>query len=272
MQTENPDITVQIVVISTMLLLFLGGCIIYFLLYYQRKRFRHAAEMKDLKDSIDKMLMQSKLEIQEQTLDHIAKEIHSNILQIASYLNVNLQSLEQQTKGEVLKEVMETRSYHHQLMAELKALNISFNTDVIMKMGLEDALEKELGRIKKLKHHLEIKKGSDHFRLPPEKEIVIFRLCQEVFNNTMKHAKAKSLAVTLRYHAQGLELTITDDGTGFDIQAIDNISGSSSGLLNMRKRTKFLGGNFDIISAVDEGTTVKIRIPKESLNQTTSIS
>ena len=64
MQTENPDITVQIVVISTMLLLFLGGCIIYFLLYYQRKRFRHAAEMKDLKDSIDKMLMQTKQEIQ----------------------------------------------------------------------------------------------------------------------------------------------------------------------------------------------------------------
>ena len=213
------------------------------------------------------MLMQSKLEIQEQTLDHIAKEIHSNILQIASYLNVNLQSLEQQTEGEVLKEVMETRSYHHQLMAELKALNVSFNTDVIMKMGLEDALEKELGRIKKLKHHLEIKKGSEFFRLSPEKEIVTFRLCQEVFNNAMKHAQAKNLEVILRYHAKGLELMISDDGQGFDVQEIENNPSNSSGLLNMRKRTKFLGGTFDITSAVNVGTTVKIDIPKESFDQ-----
>ena len=266
MQAEIPDIAIQIVLIATLLILFFGGSIIYFLFLYQRKRFRHEADIKTLKDAHDKMLMQSKIEIQEQTLDHIGKEIHSNIMQIASLTNVNLQVLERETEGAALKNVLETKGFNLQLIAELKALNVSFNTDVIMKMGLENALEKELKRIKKIKHSLDIKKSEDYFRLPPEEEIVLFRLCQEVFNNAIIHAKASCIKVVLDYSNRGLELCMEDDGVGFDLETIEEEHGTSSGLLNMKKRASFFGGEVKVVSTPGVGTKVFVSIPKNSIS------
>ncbi|MEO0556093.1 MAG: ATP-binding protein [Bacteroidota bacterium] len=265
MQTSFSEITTQVLLISTGLLLLFGACIIYFLFFYQRKRFRHQNEVSELKANFSKMLLQSKLEIQEQTLDHIGKELHANIGQIASLININLQEILHDDTEMNRGNIMETKSLTKQLLAELKALSTSLNTDHIMKIGFVKALENELGRLAKVNYEVKFTKSGETFALGSDKEIILFRLCQEVLNNIIKHAMAKSVNVTLRYNDDNLNLTIEDDGKGFVMDEIGNSDGTrqSTGLLNMKKRIKLINGEIDIKSELEAGTKVSVTIPKQ---------
>lgn len=210
------------------------------------------------------MLLQSKLEIQEQTLDHIGKELHANIGQIASLININLSEILHHENEVNRENVIETKSLAKQLLAELKALSTSLNTDHIMKIGFIKAFENELSRLSKINYEVEFTKSGEAFSLGSEKEIILFRLCQEVLNNIIKHAQAKSVKVVLRYDNNSFTLTIADDGVGFAVDEIGSTEGSqqSTGLLNMKKRIKLIDGEIDLQSELEHGTKVTITIPK----------
>jgi signal transduction histidine kinase len=239
--------------------------IIYFLFLYQKKRFRHQKEVLELQEAFNQTLLQSKLEIQEQTLDHIAKELHANFSQLVSLININLSEILPQSSNDMKESVLEAKSLAKQLLTELKALSASLNTDHIMKIGFVRALDNELGRFSKIKkYHVSFTKTGEEFRLRPEHEIILFRLCQEVFNNTLQYARATSIAVTISYHTDHLTLTITDDGLGFNmaLAEVQSAEKESTGLVNIKKRAKLINGDVHFQSQEALGTTVTIIIPR----------
>ncbi len=100
-------------------------------------------------------------------------------------------------------------------------------------------------------------------RLPPVVELHLFRIVQEAINNIEKHARAKSVTVHLRYQEGSAILNIQDDGQGFDPKTLK--AGKKMrhglGLTNMRERALSLGGNYEIKSAPQQGTTITVRVP-----------
>lgn len=97
-------------------------------------------------------------------------------------------------------------------------------------------------------------------------ESTIFALVQETVNNAIKHAKAANIIVELRETAEAIYTIIRDDGQGFDVDAVmDNYEERGSlGMVNLRERTEAVGGELNIHSKPGEGTSITIRIPKES--------
>src|SRR3954471_21852914 len=87
------------IVTSTILVLCLCIAIIYFLFIYQRKKFRHQQELIEIREAFSQTLLQSKLAIQEQTLDHISKELHANFSHLVSLININLAEILPQISG-----------------------------------------------------------------------------------------------------------------------------------------------------------------------------
>src|SRR5690606_18215294 len=167
--------------------------IVYFIFLYQRKRFRHQQELIEIREAFSRTLLQSKLAIQEQTLDHIAKELHANFSHLVSLININLAEILPQVSNDQRGNIIETKSLAKQLMGELKALSASLNTDHITHIGFVKALENELNRLAHTgKYEVKIVKTGEVYRMPPEHEIILFRLFQEVLNNVVKYAKARS--------------------------------------------------------------------------------
>jgi signal transduction histidine kinase len=268
MQTSISEVTALTIAVSTMLILAFGGSIVYFLFLYQKKKFRHQKEMIQLKETFNQTLMESKLEIQEQTLDHISKELHANFSHLVSLININLSEILPQSSEESRESILETKSLAKQLLSELKALSASLNTDHFMRIGFVKAIENELGRLNKIKkYQIKFSKSGEEFRLSPEHEVILFRLFQEVVNNIVQYAKATLIEVSLTFQSDTMILKVVDNGIGFEEELVMQVDTEkeSTGLLNIRKRATIIGGEVQIKSALGIGTKVIISVPKPTL-------
>ncbi|WP_143822274.1 sensor histidine kinase [Mucilaginibacter pedocola] len=209
-------------------------------------------------------MLQSKLEIQEQTLDHISKELHANFSQLVSLININLAEILPQSSDSMKESVAETKSLAKQLLSELKALSASLNTDHIIHIGFAKAFDNELNRLIKTKRFtVTSSKTGEEFRLRPEHEIILFRLCQEVLNNVIQYAQANVITAALTYSDGLFKLEIADDGVGFDVEKaiLERAKKESTGLLNMQKRARLIDAEVDIKSVPGLGTNVIITVP-----------
>lgn len=256
------DATALTIVVSTLTLFALCVAIICFLFFYQRKRFRHQQELMEVREAYNQALFQSKLAIQEQTLDHISKELHANFSHLVSLININLSEILPQIPDSQRDNVLETKSLAKQLMADLKALSANLNTDHIIHIGFAKAFENELNRLGK-KFKITFSQTGDAYRLSAEHEIILFRLCQEVLNNVVKYSKASSIVAQLSFLPNQLLLSVADDGVGFNVDEALDQSGDkqSTGLLNIRKRASLIHAKFGISSQPGRGTAVNINIP-----------
>jgi signal transduction histidine kinase len=264
MQTRFAEIDITPYIASSLLLLIVGGFVIYYFFLVQRKKFQHQEEVFTMREEFNQTLLESKLEIQEQTLDHIAKELHANFSHLVSLININLSEILPQGTTEMRESIIETKSLAKQLLSELKALSASLNTDHIIHIGFSKALNNELTRLGKAKkYQVSFTKTGQEYRLRPDHEIILFRLCQEILNNTLKYAKAKSVTALLAYSVNQFTLELSDDGIGFNVDEAINQSGEkeSTGLINIKKRARLINAEVNIESKPDKGTKFIITIP-----------
>lgn len=98
--------------------------------------------------------------------------------------------------------------------------------------------------------------------LPAELEADLLRVVQEAIVNSVRHAAARTLAVRLAASADGLAVTIRDDGHGFDPPAGPSADGSGFGLTGMRERVARHGGSLQIVSAPGQGTELRVTVPR----------
>ncbi len=259
-------VTIITILTTTALLLILGSIVVYALFRGQKKKFQHAQELFLLRETFSKTLLQSKLEIQEQTLDHIAKELHANFSHLLSVININLSTLPMSDVKETGERIAETKSLVKQLMSELKALSVGLNTDHIMHIGFLQAMENELNRLAKTNVFKVIttKTGSE-YKLPAEKEIILFRMCQEILNNIVKHSNATTISVLFEYAPKLFRLEMADDGKGFDVEKkLNNAEGlESTGLRNIYSRAALIAAEVDIFSQPGNGCKTIITIAEK---------
>jgi signal transduction histidine kinase len=235
-----------------------------FLLSTTKKRFQHQQEVVELRESFSRTILQSKLEIQEHTLDHIAKELHANLSHLVSLININLSAILVQSSPDARQQVSETKALVKELMNEVKKLSVSLNSEHIMQAGFVRKLENELERLTKTKRYqVNYNKKGEIIRLPSGEEIVLYRLCQEILNNIVKHSGATEINVNLLFTDENISLQIADNGNGFDtaLAASQAMEKESTGLLNIVGRAKQINAELQIHSIPGTGTTVNLAIP-----------
>jgi signal transduction histidine kinase len=112
-----------------------------------------------------------------------------------------------------------------------------------------------------LRHNVEIDFTHDEIPKPLSNELslCLFRVLQEALHNAIKHSKVQQFAVRLGCSANQLVLTVSDDGTGFDLQAATEKGGL--GLISMSERVRLVSGRIAIDSRPMGGTRIYVRVP-----------
>ena len=213
----------------------------------------------------EKNIVQAQLEIQEQTFQHISREIHDNITLSLTLSKLNLHTLDRnnpQNNGEKLDNAIEliTRS-----IAELSDISKSLNADIIIQHGLLKAVEEEIQRIRQAGlFSIQYELTGDPVYMESRKELIIFRIIQEAFNNIIKHAGATEAGLILHYNTKTLHISVSDNGNGFDKELITaNTNGGQAGLKNMATRVAMLKGEMKTSSQPGKGTILSFSIPFE---------
>lgn len=255
------------IILGTMLLIILILIITVSVILFRFRQEKHAKEKNKMQEEFSLNLLQSQLEIQEQTFKNISQEIHDNVGQVLSLAKLNLNTMDLSKTEQLKTKIDNTLVQVSKAINDLRDLSKSFNTDTIASIGLLRAVEYELEMIRRAgsqQPNLEIT-GSVR-KIEPQRELILFRIVQEVLNNIIKHAAATQINVTAAYAEKQLELTIADNGKGFEFSAADKKEGTATGLGigNMNNRARLIGAGFSINSAPGKGTSIKIIVPFEN--------
>ena len=213
-------------------------------------------------------LSERAMKIQQEERDGIARELHDELGQTLTALKVNLQMLEPFcTRGEAEGHLTEALMIVGRALEQVRGMTLDLRPPELDDLGLTAALESHFAK------QAEAAEWISHFetpappgRLRSELEMACFRVAQEALTNVMRHAQAKEVWVVLGLKGGDVELSVRDDGIGFDAAAVsDHPSASSFGLIGMRERVRQMGGRLTIRSAVGCGTEVRARFPCAAL-------
>jgi len=252
MLTKNQEIFNTIELASIFFILLITIIIVTAILYYNRRRI-HKVDISNFQS----MLLQSRLEVQEQTLTNISREIHDNITQVLSFVKLNLAMAGSVNESEKQFKIDESRELVAQTINDLRNLSKSLSVEHIAHLGLVKTIEIEVDRINNSGLlQIELIIEGDNYSLGEQRELVLFRIFQETLNNTLKHANARHLKISLQYSKQLFTLSLEDDGKGFSPHELSNELGS--GLKNMQNRAALIGAVANINSSPGRGCRIKI--------------
>ncbi len=224
-------------------------------------------DITERKRSVDELRQMSQRlsEAQETERRAIARELHDEVGQSLTATRINLRDLEQEALGGPYAERLAAASnIISDLLSKVRQMSLDLHPSVLDDLGLVPALRwcvRTRTTGSKLEVALDVPEELPRF--DDMVEITLFRVFQEALSNVLKHAQAGHLHVTLRYAQDRLQLTMKDDGVGFDAEAARRhaLSGKSLGLLGMQERVRLAGGEIALESAPGQGTELRVSLP-----------
>jgi len=239
--------------------LFIGGMIIFFYEFKKRKQV-HLEELKTLDESHKKELLQTQAEIQIETMRHIGREIHDNVGQKLTLSSLYLQQLVFENKApQIAANINAINDIINESLYELRNLSKSLTDDTIEEYSLSELISDECKKAYGLKkYNIQFHNQAEVLELSYQMKSILLRITQECIQNSIKHAVCKTINITLSNTNKSLQLKFTDDGKGFDTEAIKT---NGIGLKNIKKRIEILKGTFSLKSDKNQGTSVTLNVP-----------
>ncbi|AQS94177.1 histidine kinase [Polaribacter sp. BM10] len=244
---ESEERVIILFVTTLIIVAFVVFIVLLFGLYQKRKNFLLEQKAADQK-RFEREIAETQIEIREETLRNISWELHDNIGQLLTLAKIQLQN----ASPENINEVSETITKG---LTEVRALSKLINPEAIKNINLREAIQLEIDRFNRLQFiesKLEIK-GLE-FDIEKKSSIIIFRILQEFFSNTIKHSKASKLTVSLNFKLDSLHILAKDNGVGFSKEIVSK----GIGLDNIKNRAKLIGAEAVFESEIDKGTSLSI--------------
>lgn len=262
MESQVSPINVEMVLIlGTSGMLLLVTAIVMFIYLYQRKLIKRKLEYQEIEDLLKKQELKSAYAIlaaQEKAYKHVAEELHDDLGSMLVTLNMLSDTLPNTTDPDTLKDIAGKIGEVAQKASDAtRQISHSLHSGVLKHFGLATAVT-ELTDTLNESHTITVDRHIDiQSKINSELSLQVYRVIQELVNNTLKHAKASKIHMDLTDAGGILSLIFEDNGIGFD-QEETNFKGL--GLNNLKTRVDRMGGNIHIESKKGKGTTTIIEI------------
>lgn len=196
----------------------------------------------------------------------LAQNLHDSIAQTLSFVNLQVQMLDGALKAKNQEQIddgiRQIKAGVQECYDDVRELLLNFRTRVY-KEELEELVKSVLERFERqtrVTTHLTIQnEGSD---LTSAQKLQVIFILQEALSNVRKHAHAQTVMVNIRNN-ENFEMTVMDDGVGIDPKVLNERKQSHVGLSIMRERAQKVNARIEIESDIDQGTTVRLILPKE---------
>lgn len=220
---------------------------------------RNVTELKEL----EKQTKAALIEGQENERMRVSQELHDGLGQLFTAIKLNLQKmradLAQGSNSEVKKDLELLEDNVGMAFSEVKNISRNLMPDVLWQFGLAPAIEDLVEKWKSIEElKIELELVDMHQRFSQDLEKALFRMCQELLNNSIRHAKPRQIFIQLINHEDSIVLMVEDDGAGFDPKS----ASKGFGMRNIRSRAEVFDGTVNIDSAPGQGMVATIEIPK----------
>jgi signal transduction histidine kinase len=206
------------------------------------------------------------LHAQEEERRRIARELHDQMGQNLTALNVGLKSLlDRKTRSDLGNQVQRLQELATQTARDLHRVAVELRPAALDDLGLVKAI-RALTETWSTRYGIDVDFEAGQYPtagVSSEIETILYRIVQEGLNNVAKHSGATRVGLVLRRSAEHVQAIIEDDGRGFDARVASQ-SGNGSGhlgLLGIRERLGTVGGSLKVESAPNSGATLIVRIP-----------
>ncbi len=213
------------------------------------------------------------LRAQEDERARIARELHDQIGQALTFLLVRLKIIEAAPQAvAVQSDLQDLRAAVSDAIDQVRRLALDLRPPALEQLGLLPAL-RALARdyAERTRIAVQTDLPEEAPDLPVDRAMAVYRVVQESLTNIAKHAEAQSVSITLRHTGGLIDLSIADDGCGFDLRATRlserRKEGPGLGLFGMEERVRLLGGTLAITSQPGSGTIIHAAIPLNPLEQ-----
>ncbi|MBG9376393.1 two-component sensor histidine kinase [Panacibacter sp. DH6] len=247
--------TVTVILIIFLLAFFL------IMLIYRKRKIEHRKEMEIINQAHKEAILSTQLEIQQQTMQDLGREIHDNISQKLTLASIYAQQFVYENKYPGANEKIDIIcSVINTALLELQSLSRSLTSNYIQQTTLTQLIKTECERIilsGRCKVVYELSKAT--IPIDDTKKKVALRIVQEFLQNSLKHAKCRIIHLAVLYDGNCLQIVGNDDGVGFDVGATTKKT-AGIGLENMRKRAEMIGARFSIASTLNKGTEINFTL------------
>lgn len=216
-------------------------------------------ELLEERISQEKHILEAKLQAEEEQRSQIGRDLHDGVGQMLAYMSLFLNMIKAKAEYDPA-DITQLEKTIKQTLEQVRTLSRTLAPPAIRDLGLRDSvveLVNSYGILTKPVFKLRVYPQRDDEQLTLDKKIVVFRVLQELLNNTFKYAGADTISIHLYFSDDQFFMEYADDGKGFDITKIQK----GVGLDSMRSRIGFYKGHIDIQSSPGKGTKTLIQLP-----------
>ena len=244
---------IQLLVISLSIVFFTLLIVLFVLLFYfQKKKTQFLIDKMESEIHFQSELIKTRVEIKDQTLTEISKELHDNIGQIISVAIMQLNMYAQKEEAVSSADLKEVKSVMAKSLDEIRILSRIINKDNLINTNFIESIENDFKRIEKLKNiECKLNVACNFPKINVEHELILYRIFQESIHNSLKHSSSKKIEMNINCNEEILTIQLKDFGIGFD----SKIMHKGLGLNNIKYRAKLIGAKLSLDSN-ENGTEI----------------
>jgi PAS domain S-box-containing protein len=211
------------------------------------------------------------MQVQDEERRHIARELHDSAGQVLAVLGMKMGHLAEQVRPELRSPAQEILQLVQQLTQELRTMSYLLHPPLLDEIGLAAALNWYVqGVTERSKIDINLSISEDMGRLPPELELILFRLVQESLTNVHRHSGSKTASIRVTREDDHVSLEVQDRGKGISRERLTEIQtqGAGVGIQGMRERVRQFHGEMSIESD-ENGTRIMAVLPAKTKSAST---
>lgn len=254
----NDSDLIYFIVFPTIAIIILIMAIVLGMIKSSRDKVKHEAELAQIELNYQKELREADIEVGEFLRSQFARELHDNIGHTLTYMRLHIENgkLDSPAVEEVFRPI---ESLLDNASEQIRLLSRSMNSDYLTQVGFSYAVKMECDRLQKISGtEIRLREGeAELISGQKDRELMAFRIFQEIITNNIKHANATKLEIVL--NIENTILGVSDNGKGFDVAATLN-SNRASGIKNILKRAQLAGFTCNIDSKPNLGCSYLLKI------------
>lgn len=260
MQFSSSEI-IAIVAVGTFIFLLAPIFLLIYIRQYNLRKIKDQEEKKVMAQQFESELLKTQIEVQEQTMQTIASNLHDNIGQLLSLTNITLGSININDTAKAETKINTSVELVNKSIKELRELAKLLQGEQLLQKGIGHAIEQEVNWLKKTEaYSVYFENRNDNGTALPQTDLIILRLFQEIANNIIKHAQATEISIKLYQKESDLFLSVEENGIGFDYE-VEKKKSSGLGLNTIEKKVALINGTISVQSSANKGSQILIQIP-----------